>query len=85
MRKGWFKRVIAASLAGTMMMGMAGCGSNNNDTAANTEAATTASTHREEPTTIAQVYESTEAATEAEDYSMSSGAAQNSRKATDAA
>lgn len=85
MRKGWFKRVIAASLAGTMMMGMAGCGSNNNDTAANTEAATTASTHREEPTTIAQVYESTEAATEAGDYSMSSGAAQNSMKATYAA
>ena len=85
MRKGWFKRVIAASLAGTMMMGMAGCGSNNNDTAANTEAATTASTHREEPTTIAQVYESTEAATEAEDYSMSSGATKNSMKATYAA
>ncbi len=85
MRKGWFKRVIAASLAGTMMMGMAGCGSNNNDTAANTEVATTASTHREEPTTIAQVYESTEAATEAEDYSMSSGATQNSMKATYAA
>ncbi|MBQ8951760.1 MAG: VWA domain-containing protein [Eubacterium sp.] len=68
-----------------MMMGMAGCGSNNNDTAANTEAATTASTHREEPTTIAQVYESTEAATEAEDYSMSSGATKNSMKATYAA
>ncbi len=85
MRKGWFKKAIAASLAGTMMMGMAGCGSNNNDTAANTEAATTASAHREESTTTEQVYESPAAVTESEDYSMSSGATKNSMRATYAA
>ena len=74
MRKGWFKKIIAASLAGTMMVGMAGCGSNS-EAQNTTEASTTASAPKTECTTTAEIYE--ECTEAAEDYYSSSQSASN--------